>query len=139
MAMAKDSNVIYSTLTSSQRYTKWRTGSDVHSVDKEVLIKGGANVADKAFTTPKGVVTIVTDAQLALLESNPSFNRHVERGFILVEKGKSQGDVEKAISDMVGRDDSAPLVDADFAEGKAPKTSGSDAPPPPPSGRGNRN
>lgn len=130
--MAKNSNVIYSTLTAPQNYTRWKANHDLRVKDKEVLVNGGANVADKFLITPKGAVTIVTDAELEVLESNPSFQRHKERGFITVQKGASKGDVEKAVSDMVGRDDSAPLVEADFKEGEAPKVSGSDAPPPPP-------
>jgi hypothetical protein len=131
--MAKNSNVIYSTLTAPQEYALWKSNKDITTKVRSVIINGGANVADKFLVTPKGAVTIVNDEQLEVLQSNPSFKRHKDRGFILVEAGKAQSDVEKAISDMTGRDESSPLVPEDYAEGKAPVTSDAPAPPPPPS------
>jgi hypothetical protein len=132
---------IYSTLTASQKYTQWKKGkADLSTRDKSVYIQGGSNVPDKHLVTPRGVVTEVTADQLAVLESNPSFKRHKERGFIKVERHKAET-MEKAVSDMVQRDPSAPLVpddyNADDAE-KGPKTNKAKtdkAAPPPPKGK----
>lgn len=129
----KDSNVIYSTLTSAQEYATWKQNGDLRIKDKSVRINGGANLADNHFITPLGSVTIVTDDELELLQSNPSFKRHVERGFIKVSKGSDKADVEKAVADLLSKDESAPLVPEDFeAEGKTPPASGNGKTPPPP-------
>jgi hypothetical protein len=108
-------NYIYSTLTSSVRYALWKKGGqDLKVKDSEVLIKGGANVADKNFVTPQGVITIVTDEQLAALEENKVFRRHRARGFLTVVRDAKKAEVEEVVSDMVGRDPSAPLVPEDY-------------------------
>lgn len=87
-------------------------------VKKEITINGGANVINKVFATPNGVVTQVSDADLELLEAHPLFKRHKEAGFIKVTK------TEKV--DVVGlesKDKSAQLVEGDFTKKgrKAPK------------------
>lgn len=109
--MAKDIYV-YSTLSSSQRYTAYDGNKDLPRAQKSVLIKGGANVADKHFQTPRGVVTQITEEQLAFLKKDPMFQRHVERGFITYDEKRV--DVEKVASNMEGRDTSSPLEPGDF-------------------------
>lgn len=113
---------IYSTLTGSQAYQIYRQGgADLPVVDKTILVAGGANVANKNFITPKGVVTTVTDEELELLGKNPVFALHRENGFITVEE--KQVSVEKVVSDMEARDDAAPLTDEDFiAKDQIPPT-----------------
>ncbi|EAO0065952.1 hypothetical protein GPN87_003083 [Salmonella enterica] len=104
---------IYSTLTGSQAYQVYRQGgADLPLVDKTILVAGGANVANKHFITPRGVVTSVTDEELELLEKNPVFALHKANGFITVEA--KEVSVEKVVSDMEARDESAPLTEADF-------------------------
>jgi hypothetical protein len=115
--MAKDI-FVYSTLSSSQRYTAYDGNKDLPREERSVLIKGGANVADKHFQTPRGVVTKITEEQLAFLKKDKMFQRHVERGFITYDD--KQVDVEKVASNMEGRDTSSPLEPGDFeSQGQA--------------------
>lgn len=116
---------IYSTLSCPQRYTKFVPGAEggIPREEGSVLIHGGANVADRAIITPRGVVTEVSDEELALLKENKLFNTHCENGFITIETKKV--DVEKVTPDMEARDGSAPLTPGDFeVEGKAAPSTG---------------
>jgi hypothetical protein len=121
--MAK--SYVVSTLTSDQAYTlffkKDDDGKSIPRADKVVIVKGGHGVANKNIITPKGVATAITEEQAKLLEENAAFKRHEKRGFVRILK-KNPGDTEKASSDLSQRDGSAPLVEGDFAGGKAPKT-----------------
>lgn len=103
---------IYSTLTADQIYTSYKTSPNgVPTATSKVLIKGGANLMTKHMVTPRGVVTEVTAEELAELRNNEVFKLHQANGFIQVSEAKT--DVEKAVSDMAGRDQSAPLVEQD--------------------------
>lgn len=108
---------VYSTLTCSQRYVKYHpaVAGGVPREERAVLIKGGTNVADKHFLTPKGVVTTITEEEYELLQQNELFKGHVDRGFIKVEKGRA--DVEKVASDMEARSPDAPIRPEDFQIG----------------------
>ena len=106
---------VYSTLTGHQKYTTYRPSNDPHQlpqVDKEILIGGGSNVADKHFITPRGVVTKISEDDLAELEKNPDFQTHKKNGFITVSKSKVDPEVQVA-KDMKLKDDSAPLSPED--------------------------
>ncbi|ENU3061690.1 hypothetical protein MLT67_12195 [Escherichia coli] len=111
---------IYSTLTGSQAYQVYQKGGgDLPIAERAILVAGGANLADKNFITPKGVVTTVSDEDLALLEQNPVFQLHKSNGFIVVEAKPAP--VEKVVSDMEARDESAPLTENDFiSKGQKP-------------------
>ena len=114
---------IYSTLSCDQNYTSWESTPSGMQPGKQVLVKGGANVADtKHIITELGICTEVTDAELALLETIPAFCQHRDNGFITVET--KRGDAAKVASGMEARDQSAPLTPSDFeVKGeKAPKT-----------------
>lgn len=103
---------IYSTLTADQIYTSWKSSANgVPQATSKILVKGGANLMTKHMVTPRGVVTEVTPEELAELRQNEVFKLHQANGFIQVSEAKT--DVEKAVSDMVGRDQSAPLVEQD--------------------------
>lgn len=116
-------NYVYSTATCDTAYGIWvKGGNDLPIRTRAIVIKGGAGVASKNLITPRGVVTEVSDEDLAQLEKDEAFQRHVERGFIRIERAKS--DPEKVAADMTGRDDASPLVPQDFAEKKRPKTRG---------------
>lgn len=111
---------VYSTLASSVIYTLTETGENgIPRTVGEVHVKGGAGVAGEHLQTPKGVPTLVTAEQVALLEKNDVFKLHKENGYVVVSDEK---DVEKAIADLQQRDVSAPLVDADFKEDEKPTT-----------------
>lgn len=113
--MAKD-HFIYSTLSADQEYTHYvQGGGDLPVAAGSVFVKGGANVADKRLLTPQGVVTRVTDEQLAFLETNEVFQLHKKNGFIRVSSKRE--DPEVVAADMTTRSPDAPLVDNDFVEG----------------------
>lgn len=111
---------VLSTLTADQEYTAYREGgADIPVAVGSVLIKGGANVADKRLVTPQGVVTKVDSDQMAALESNDVFKLHKRNGYITVSERKP-ADPDAAAASQANRDGSAPLVEQDFADGKAP-------------------
>lgn len=101
---------IYSTLTSSNKYTFYkRFPNGQTAVEKEILIAGGANVADKHFITPRGVSTPVSDEDFEKLQSHPVFKKHVANGFIRFSKVKE--DADKVAKDLEEKDKSAPLTE----------------------------
>ena len=87
---------VYSTVTASITY---KIG------DKTVVIKGGANVADKHMWTPKGVATKVTREELEGLRKIPSFAKREENGFFSTSQFEKNPD--KVAGDMAGADKSA--------------------------------
>lgn len=115
---------IYSTLSCDQRYVKWSDApaGGTPREERSILISGGANVANKNIITPQGVVTEVSEADLALLNENTLFQTHVKNGHITVQQKEVQ--VEKAVADMEKRDESAPLTPQDYEVSgqKAPTT-----------------
>jgi hypothetical protein len=112
---------VYSTLTNDQVYANYKQGPNGISVPtEEVFIAGKANLANKHFITPRGMVTEVTAEQLSAMRQNEVFRIHEKNGFILVSESKCE--VEKVASDMQGRDQSAPLVAQDFGDDEAPVT-----------------
>lgn len=114
---------IYSTLTNSINCADYvASEGGTPRKTRSVFIAGGSNVADKHLITPLGVVTEVSEDDLKFLKTNKMFNRMIERGFLKVESKKAEP--EKVAADMVGRDESAPLVPNDFDEdGKGAKPS----------------
>lgn len=119
---------VFSTLAASVNYTDWETGKNGVPTDKgSVLVKGGAGVANEHIQTPRGVGTMVTEAQAEMLKRNTLFQMHKANGYVSienVERPPNDDAVEKAVANMEGRDVSAPLVNEDFtANGQAaPKT-----------------
>jgi hypothetical protein len=117
---------VYSTLTSDQIYTKWSTPADgsIPEVEHEVNIKGGANLSDKHFVTPRGVVTRITDADYEYLvgkgledmfSGNSVFKKHVKNGFITVRKDSVDPEIAVAAG-MKQKDQSAPVTPNDFPD-----------------------
>ncbi|UUM20936.1 hypothetical protein [Mycoavidus sp. SF9855] len=114
---------VYSTMTCDTNYRVWMpSGNDLPTASHSIVIKGGAGMASKELVTSYGSVTKVSDEDLALLEADEAFQRHIERGFIRVERAKI--DPEKIAADMTSRDGSSPLVPQDFPQKKQPKTKG---------------
>lgn len=104
---------IYSTLASDVSYTTYKDGgADLPVVEGQILIAGGTGVAGKHLVTPQGVATPVSAENLARLRENEVFKLHEANGFIKVSDHKE--DAEIVAADMTTRDESAPLVDADF-------------------------
>lgn len=112
--MSSKTHYVYSTLSSSMNYQNYEPGGgDLSLPAGSVVIQGGANIPDKYLRTPDGaVITPVTEEELAILQSNSVFQLHVKNGFIVVKDKKADG--EAVAADMESRDQSAPLVDADF-------------------------
>ena len=114
---------VYSTATCDTAYGVWvKGGNDLPIRTRAIIIKGGTGVANKHLITPYGVVTEVSEEDLTTLEQDEAFQRHLERGFIRVERAKAAP--EKVAAEMTGRDEASPLVPQDFAEKKRPKTKG---------------
>lgn len=115
---------VYSTMSTDVNYTfysKPDETSGVVTATNMIVIAGKANVADKRFITPRGAVTPLSDESLAMLMGNPVFMQHLKNGFVAVEKRGA--DIDKVVSDLVPRDESAPLEPGDFEEGAAPVAS----------------
>ena len=109
---------VYSTLANDVRYAKYRDQNPGQSgpavIEHEVLINGKVGVANKNLITPRGAITSVNDEDYEILKDNYSFKEHIKEGHILVEK--KQEDVEKVITRMKKRDNSAPITPEDFHE-----------------------
>ena len=109
---------VYSTKTSATAYALYNMPDEgVKSppiLDRIITIKGGANLSDGHFQTPKGVSTKVSDEDLTALEQHPVFKRHCDRGFLVVDKKKSPS--EKVAKDMKAKDKSAPVTPEKIAE-----------------------
>lgn len=114
---------VYSTLAADVAYTNHAQGGADMPIDlPPVLIKGGAGVANDRFITPRGVVTEITEEQGEYLRSNAVFQLHEKNGY--VEISGSYVDPEKAVADMTGRDNSAPIVPEGLADAELPAAVG---------------
>jgi rRNA maturation endonuclease Nob1 len=83
-------------------------------IKRKVLIKGGANIANKkTLVTPMGVATEISDEELSLLQKNETFQRRMKAGFFVVDSKKT--DAEKVAKDMKKKDKSAQITPADEA------------------------
>lgn len=116
---------VYSTLSSSQEYVIYEDAiaPAAPAVPKaSVFIAGGANVADKHFMTPRGVVTTITEEQEKLLMSCDAFKQHMANGFVTIEKKKHES-VDAVAKNLQARDESSPLTpqDVELAKKKSKK------------------
>jgi len=107
---------IYSTLSADTAYAIY-VNNDVKSlpvIERSILIRGGANVSNKHFVTPKGVVTQISPEDYQLLQADYHFCEHLKHGFISVEK--SNVAIEKVVKNMTPKDEAAPKTpeDPDF-------------------------
>lgn len=81
------------------------------SAKKRIVIKGGANVRNRySLATPTGMVTEVTDDELAYLQKDPGFQYHVAKGFMKVMNTDKLN-----VSDLQPKDGCAQLTDEDHA------------------------
>lgn len=90
----------------------------IPAVAKQVIVKGGAGVANKNVVTPQGVATQITSEESEFLMLDPTFQKHAERGFVALRDKKA--DPEVVASDMGPLDKSSPLTDSDFSDEKVP-------------------
>lgn len=114
---------VYSTATCGVTYTLYKKNAshDLSVVEKKangkparILIRGGANVVDKHFVTPRGVMTAVEDDDMEILLKDKNFQRHMKAGFISYEQ--KEVPVAKVVADMEPKDNSSPVVPDDFSE-----------------------
>ena len=112
---------IFSTATNDTIYTEYEKVGEggLPTIIRRVVVKGGANLADKKLITPKGVVTNVSDDDIEWLKAHASFQRHVNKGFISVSATKE--DPAKVAANMTAKDKAAPTTPETFGE-KAPTT-----------------
>ncbi len=107
---------ICSKLTCDNSYTTWNQAkggaNDLPKKDRQILINGGAGVANKNIITPDGVVTEVSEEQLKLLESVPNFKRHVAGGFLKVLT-KNPTNVKSVAADLE-KDKATPITPKDL-------------------------
>ena len=114
--------VIFSTASADTVYLldySRPTTHDIPHVKRSIKINGKANVAvpikDGETSRQSHTIlvgkTIVTDEQLTLLLANKSFQRHLDKGFIIFENNEKvkQKDVLK---NMVPKDKAAPITNA---------------------------
>lgn len=119
---------VYSTLASDVRYQNVIPGgADLPIVADDVLIRGGAGVANDRLVTPRGVATPISEAEAEALRANPVFQMHEKNGFVQIS-GEAI-DPDKAAADMTGRDTSAPLVPEDLPPDQAPMGMDSESAP----------
>ncbi len=118
---------VYSTLSSDVLYQNHASGgADLPQVTGEVMIKGGAGVANDRLDTPRGVATEITEAQAEILRATEVFKKHNTNGFVFISDENTS--VEKAVASMEGRDKSAPLVSQDLPEDSQPMGGEDDKP-----------
>jgi hypothetical protein len=129
---------VYSTLASDVLYQNHAPGgADLPIVVSEVLVKGGAGVANDRLITPRGVATEVTEQQAEALRANPVFVMHEKNGFVQISDSRVDADI--AAADMTGRDSSAPIVPEDLPPDSKPMGSEeSEAPAAPAKSAGKR-
>jgi hypothetical protein len=109
---------VYSTLTCDNHFTIYANNSnrDLPVIERSILIKGGHNVATKHLYTPKGVMTEVSDEDMAVLQEDYHFKEQMKHGFITIERKKVEP--EKVAKDMTDRDGSSPKTPEDYEKGE---------------------
>lgn len=117
---------IISSLSSDVKYVFWnKVAENVVTPYKEILIKGGAHVADKkTLVMPNGVVTEVSKDDLELLITNPCFKTHLEGGFVKIVETESKHKAQDEGDKMETEDKSAQITPKTYKKRgqKAPAT-----------------
>lgn len=109
---------VFSTMTAGVTYVRYgQGGGDLPVSEASVTIAGGSNLPNKHMLTSIGVMTEVSDEDWTWLQEDPTFKLHKKNGYITIRDKPAAA--EKVATDMQTRDQSAPLVDADFSD-KAP-------------------
>lgn len=115
---------VYSTLSADLKIVNYKLHDPstrklptvIDSLGGPVTIRGGANIATDPESrggrhTPRGVMTDITEEQLAYCRENVQFTRHEHNGHLLVISDKRDPD-EVAKEFMTPADGSAPLTPA---------------------------
>lgn len=109
---------VYSTVTGGLDFVEYdipKNERQLAVVKRRVKILGGANLPKKSLETPAAVVTLVSDADLAFLMNNESFQDGIKKGFLRVEAHKFEPEV--VANDMTPKDGCAPKTPDDFIIG----------------------
>jgi hypothetical protein len=89
---------VISTLGADVKYTRWVNSAGLNTVEKAVLVRGGAGVTNKALITPDGVRTEVSDEDAEFLAQDPMFKFHQERGHVkIVSMARDPDDVAQSM------------------------------------------
>lgn len=116
---------VVSTHSSDVEYVNWQSVPGGINLRKpfangksSVIIKGGHGVAQRSGTmglhTPNGVVTKISDEELAFLMTDQTFLQHKESGGVKIVKSKPDG--AEVAADMATSPDT-PLTAKDFQKG----------------------
>jgi len=111
---------VYSTLANDQAYHGFakNDANDVATIERSVLIKGGAGVANDRIITPRGIRTEITEQDEAILQANKVFKLHEKNGFVLI----SQDDIDAdQMGEMMSSDDKSRPLTEDQAKETAPE------------------
>lgn len=108
------------------KYIRTKAGVDIEGV---ISIKGGAHVIDKkTLETPKGVVTEISDKDLAFLKTQYLFNEKIKNGSLEIVESEKKA-VEKAKKNRK-KDAGAQLTAQDFKDaGQEPPIVGANEKP----------
>lgn len=105
---------VLSKLSNSTTYNQYTKGANgLNIVTKHITIVGGADVTDKNLIMPDGVITKISDEDLATLLNNKVFQNHLVRGY--VKYYKVRPNVEKEAQKMT-KDNSKQLTPADYTD-----------------------
>jgi rRNA maturation endonuclease Nob1 len=109
---------IYSTMSSDNKYAQHeKLPNGLHKKNESMFVNGKANVSNaKTLITPKGALTIVESELFEKVKDNSMLKRHIERGFIKIEKSKKE--VDDVVKDMTKKDNSAQKTEEDFKPNK---------------------
>lgn len=116
---------IISSLSRNTEYAFYtKVNNNMVRLEKKILIKGGANVADsRTLVTAKGVITEVSDEDLKLLLANVAFKEHLENGFLTIQESGNKYKAQEKAEVLDKKDKSAQLTEEDYKKSgkKAPK------------------
>lgn len=120
---------VFSTASADTRYAQWVTQAGVGTIERSVLVRGGAGVsmrgAGQKVYTPEGIRTEVSDEDAAFLASHRQFIEHQKRGHVRIEN--IARDPDTVAQKMEPDKGSAPKTPADVAKDAKASNTG-DAP-----------
>lgn len=108
---------VLSTLTNDNTYCEYDAPipGAARVIKRSVTVKGKAGLPNKHLWTPRGVVTEITSAEEALLQSNKVFQKHQEGGWVTI-MNMDPRDADKAAADQNEKDGSALLTEGELAK-----------------------
>lgn len=110
---------IISTTSAPMKYCIYeQSKSNNPKVVKQIRINGYANTRNpdsgRSFQLPRCAITQISEEDWKLLQENPSFKYHQEKGFMRHSEMPDESIVDKG---MTKRDRSAMINDSEFADG----------------------